>query len=977
MQINRLSRCCFVTAWLVLVAASSYGTGTKKSFWTTIISPAFTVADNSWADSLLNVMTTEQKLAQLMVFSNANMPISRVIMSQYGAGGFLGSALEQPSAILSSAAKSVIPPFFVADALNETIFNQYGTDPQDLNYIGDKSALHSIITIITDAQKQAGYNFLCGPYINARAQFPLEFDFTAKTTDAYRDITIESGIFCATGLFPYTKNTAKQNDAADSAMAEFRRQIEGGAQAVMMSSHFFAQKVSGSIEPDFYDLHAATNMLRRKMDYEGLIASYIPDSLSGYSASLAVEGIAGGCNLVLNVSDADAAIKAATEAVVSGRISERLLNNLCRQVLLAKTWMRTSGKSYIPSTAYTDSPAGIAKRIARETVTILKNADSCLPFTFTDKLPLVNLHIDSVLVPHFDKMLSQYTDFDQIESSSILNVDNEAMLIAKLSRYKNICINIKGSIGVGQASLLSDIYDMLGNQAKICLVLWGKQLDIGILDTSKIHSIAICPESNQAFQEELAQVLFGALPAKGIIPFRVGNFSASTGIHYPANGRLRYTVPEEAGMDSRILAEIDNIANNAIAMKATPGCQVLVARGGAVVYEKSFGYHTYDKLNPVQNNHIYDIASITKVAATTSSLMFLEDRALFRTERRLQDYLPYLETCDKGPLFLSDILTHQARLHPWIPFYLTLIEGYDDPNIRVSSTHMSKEHSVRAGNSFFLRTGYRYRPDLLCDTQDSLYSIEVAKGLYLNKWYVDSIYCRIERSTLKEKKTYLYSDLGFIYLRKLIEKQTGTAMDRFVDSVFYGPLGAHRLGYLPLQRYSDSIIVPTENDEAFRHQMLRGYVHDPAAAMLGGVSGHAGVFSNANDLAKLAQMFLNNGTYGGKQYITASTIEKYTSCPNCKTGNRRGYGWDKPAADPTQSGVCAQVSARSYGHTGFTGTMLWIDPEYDLIYIFLSNRVCPDSDNKMLGRLNVRPNIQKMIYSSINSTCTIIAPVAE
>lgn len=972
-----MSRRCLLAASLVLGAAASYGAGAKKSFWSTIVSPAFTSADNSWADSLLAVMSTEQKIAQLMVFSHDNMPVSREIMARYGAGGFCGSALEQPSAISIAAQKSAIQPFFVTDAFDDKIYGQYGIVPQDLNYFGDKTALRSIITIVTDAQRQAGYNFLYGPYINTRALFPQELDFTKKTIDAYHDIARESGILCAAGIFPYTKVSAKQFDASDSTYTEFRRQIESGAQAVMMSSHFFAQKAAGNFEPDVLDLHAATNMLRRKMDFDGLILSYIPDSLSGYSAALAVEGIAGGCNMVLNVADPDAAIKAVAEAVAAGRITERTLNSLCHQVLLAKTWMHASMISHIPSTAYTDSPAGVGKRIARETVTVLKNADSCLPFVLTDKTPLASLHFGTVNVAHFNKMLSQYADFDHIESPGELGIDEAAILIAKLSRYNNICINIDGPIGAGQAGLLAAIYEMLGRQSKICLVLWGKDADINSLDTSKIHSVVLCPETTQIYQEELAQVLFGALPAKGSLPFRYGSFAAGTGIHYLSNGRLRYTVPEEAGMDSRILAEIDNIANNAIAKRATPGCQVLVARGGAVVYEKSFGYQTYDKTVPVQNNHIYDIASITKVAATTTVLMYLEDRDLFRTERRLQDYLPYLETCDKGPLFMSDILTHQARLHPWIPFYLTLIEGYDDPNIRVSSTHLSKEHSVRAGNNFFLRTGYRYRPDLICDTQDSLYSIEVAKGLYLNKWYVDSIYCRIERSTMKEKKTYLYSDLGFIYLRKLIEKQTGTPLDRFTDSVFYGPLGAHRLGYLPLRRYPDSIIVPTEYDEAFRHQLLRGYVHDPAAAMLGGVSGHAGIFANANDLAKLAQMYLNNGTYGGKRYIAAGTIEKYTSCPNCKTGNRRGYGWDKPAADPTQSGVCAQVSARSYGHTGFTGTIMWIDPEYDLVYIFLSNRVCPDSDSKILGRLNVRPNIQKTIYNAINSSCSIIAPVTD
>ena len=963
--------------FLTTLSCTSAVLGIKKSLWTGGVSPAFTEVDTRWADSLLDIMSTEEKISQLLVLDQTNIYNATEILQSYGAGGFCGSGEEFGRAIATVQERGSIPPFYMAAAMDAALFRKWGIpDPSVIDYMEDHAVLHRVFKTVSGAQRHEGVNFVLGPYLNlGRNQSAA--GMLSSIPPVYQSVAKESGLMCASGIFPYLQTPADVEYTADSVINLFQAQVDAGVQAILVSPHFFAQTVTGNLEPIMFDMRAAVTMLRKKMLFQGLVLSYIPDSLSGYSGALAVEAIASGCNMVINVANPRTATDAVLQSIASGRISMKSINSLCRQVLLAKWWIHISSTGYYPSTAYLDSPEGVQKTVARESITVLKNVDSTLPVNHLGLGKFATVHIGKQPPLYFHKMLSQYAEFDHLESVEKINISTISLLIAKASHYRQIFITIDSALDAWQSNLLSNMSEMLYGQTDIILILLNEDCDISHLQTRKFKSVVLSPHNDQLYQQELAQVLFGALPAKGRIPYSFSRYPAGTGVQYPANGRLRYTVPEESGMNSVVLTRIDSIVKYAIKMKATPGCQVLIARSGAVVFERSYGYHTYESKIPVQNSHLYDIASLTKVAATTISLMRLEDEKLFSTDSKMQDYLPYLDLTDKGPLLLSDVLTHQAKLYPWIPFYLTLIEGYDDPAIRITSTRHSKEHSVRAGNNFYLKTGYRYRPGYLSDHQDSLFSIEVAKGLFINKWFVDSMFCRIDNSVLKDSKKYLYSDLGFIYLRKLIEKQIKTPLEKYTDSVFYGPLGAYRLGYLPLRRYADTVIVPTEDDLIFRRQVLRGYVHDPGAAMLGGVSGHAGLFSNANDLAKLSQMLLNGGTYGGQRFIEKRTISKYTGCPYCNEGNRRGFGWDKPTTDKSQSGVCAEVSDRSYGHTGFTGAIMWIDPDSELIYIFLSNRVYPDSDNKILGKLNVRPDIQKVIYNSIFTSCKLPDPVTK
>jgi CubicO group peptidase (beta-lactamase class C family) len=396
-----------------------------------------------------------------------------------------------------------------------------------------------------------------------------------------------------------------------------------------------------------------------------------------------------------------------------------------------------------------------------------------------------------------------------------------------------------------------------------------------------------------------------------------------------------------------------------------PGCQVLVARKGIVVLNKAYGKFIYDGDQGVNTGDLYDIASLTKVCSTTPVIMKLCEQGNVDINNRLSDYLHYLKNTNKRDILIRDIMMHQARLQAWIPFYYSLLEPVFRGQSLFSKTVSATNSFGLAADQFVNRyTGFRngvVSPRLSDD-----YPFEVAGDIYLTRAIIDTVYMAIVNSPLRDKQEYLYSDLGFYLFSMMMDTITGKSLDVLAEELFYNKLGAYRLCYHPLERYDVREIVPTENDQFFRKQILQGYVHDQGAALLGGVSGHAGLFSNANDLAKLFQMYLNGGEYGGERYLEAKTIEQFTRGGQGMEKNRRALGFDKPEPDTTKSGPsCLSASTVSYGHSGFTGTMVWNDPEYDIVYVFLSNRVYPDANNNRLAEMNIRTDIQQVVYNAI------------
>jgi CubicO group peptidase (beta-lactamase class C family) len=400
-------------------------------------------------------------------------------------------------------------------------------------------------------------------------------------------------------------------------------------------------------------------------------------------------------------------------------------------------------------------------------------------------------------------------------------------------------------------------------------------------------------------------------------------------------------MPEEVNINGALLTrKIDSLAMQAIQEKAVPGCQVLVAKEGKVIFHKSYGYHTYDNTTPVTNTDLYDLASITKISASLPALMKLQDEGKFNVDATVGTYLPAYKNSNKANLPFRQILTHQAQLKAWIPFWQN--------TLKKNGKH--KWFTFKADSS-------------------KRFPHKVAENLYLNRNYYKKIYKEIKKSPLNEKPGYVYSDLSFYLYPQLVQQQTGQDFETYLKNTFYQPLGANTLTFNPYKYYPLSRIVPTEYDSLFRKNQIHGRVHDEGAAMLNGLSGHAGLFGTANDLAKLMQMYLQKGMYGGRQFINTATLTEFARCQFCETGNRRGIGFDKPEVVPTRNGNAAySASKESFGHSGFTGTFTWVDPANDLLYIFLSNRVYPTRNNPKLSQLNTRTGIQQAVYEVIGQS---------
>jgi beta-N-acetylhexosaminidase len=476
------------------------------------------------------------------------------------------------------------------------------------------------------------------------------------------------------------------------------------------------------------------------------------------------------------------------------------------------------------------------------------------------------------------------------------------------------------------------------------------------------HEVILCDFGNEAFWEStlpdativtgylpiseslraIPQVIFGGLKADGLLPYtRSTQAVAGTGIQTETLQRLTYSIPEDAAMDSKTLKKIEAIVDEAIAIRATPGCQILVARNGKVIYDRSFGRLTYEGQDSVTSDKIYDLASLTKVTATLQTVMFMHEKGLIDLNKKLSYYLPELKQTNKKDITLVEMLTHQAGLAPFIPMWTETVK-----------------------DNVFL-------PQYYSRVQSESYPLQVSPDLYAAPVIRDSVWAWIGESKLQNKPprtpySYQYSDLGFLLFQRLAEKIFNQPVDEFLSQNLYEPLGAYTTGFTPLKRFPAQQIAPTEDDKIYRKTHIAGTVHDERAAMMGGVAGHAGLFSNSTDLAKLGQMWLQKGSYGGYQYYKPETVELFTA--KQFDHSRRGLGWDKPIQSEWNSPTSLKASPETFGHTGFTGTCIWVDPEFNLVYIFLSNRVYPDRSGKLITS-NIRSRIQDMVYESIFKYC--------
>lgn len=356
---------------------------------------------------------------------------------------------------------------------------------------------------------------------------------------------------------------------------------------------------------------------------------------------------------------------------------------------------------------------------------------------------------------------------------------------------------------------------------------------------------------------------------------------------------------------------------------------------GQPLFFKSYGYHTYDSLIPVSTSHLYDLASVTKILASTLALMKLYEDGLIHLDDPIGKYVTGFGWSKVGKVTIRECLTHQSGLQSWIRFY----ERFQKPNGQ------------------FRRHTLAYKPD-------PEFQYEVAPNLYLYNKVYPKLKRLIRKCDFDPQRGYVYSDLFFYLVPELIQNVTGVGLEAYLKQHFYDPMHLHTLAFNPLLQFEASMIVPTEVDTFFRMSLIHGKVHDEGAILMKGTSGNAGLFGSAADVAAVLQMWLQGGVYGGERYLKTATVDLFTTYQYPNRGNRRALGFDKPLLeyDFALSSVAQSASHRSFGHTGFTGTLVWADPAHNLIYIFLSNRVYPTRVNPRIYQLNVRPGIHQILY---------------
>jgi beta-N-acetylhexosaminidase len=977
--------------------------------------PPFLEVDESWADSVLGELSLEDRIAQMIMvqaYSNMGEAHQKSILklvSRHHVGGvafFQGNPVSQAILTNEYQSKSKVPLLVAIDGENGLGMRLKNTIryPQQmaLGAISDNSLIYQLCQDMASQMRRLGVhlNFApvadvnnnpSNPVINTRSFGENPLTVAEKVVALMRGMQ-EGGLLVAAKHFPGHGDTGTDShhslpvvpygrERLDTIeLYPFREAILRGLTGIMVAHLQVPVLDARENRPATVSESIVTELLKEEMGFQGLV---ITDALNmkGLSSHFEpgrreVEAVRAGNDILLMPANVPLAISEIKSAVRHGEIDEERINESCRKILLAKYWVGLRNHNPVDTANLINDlnlPVYGARRrdLMEHSLTLAINRDSLLPLRDLQKIRLATVTITKNGESHWGSTSDLYLNGDHYTLASNADFSERAELMATLSKYNTVIINVLNTSSY--ASRRYGITDgtvhfiqQMDPVKKMILNIAGYPYALSRFDgLDNIDAIILSYSDDPVNQVYTQQAIFGGREFMGRLPVAGGSVArAGGGVNSGRAVRLSYSKPIDAGLNPDTLELIDLIINEAIRDKAIPGCQLLVARHGEVVWNKAFGHHTYQRKRPVTTSDLYDLASITKIVATLPSLMRMRDQGKFHEDSLLGAFLELPDSCNKSDLRIGDILSHQAGLVPWIPFYYSLLEPLYKSQ-QLVSTNWSHQYPLKIGPSDFANRNVEYVDSTLERSYSPAFPIQVADHLYMRADLRDSLYRQVYDSELLEPE-YRYSDLGYYMLQQIIEAETDTMLYPYVWYNFYASLGAETLGFLPLNRFSRERIVPTENDLFFRRQLLHGYVHDPGAAMLGGISGHAGLFGNANDLAKVMQMYLNGGWYGEDRFITQTTLETYTSCYDCENENRRGLGFDRPVTDELDAGpACNDASSLSFGHSGFTGTLAWVDPAYGLLYIFLSNRIHPNQANTKLIDDNVRTRIQQVVYDAI------------
>lgn len=954
--------------------------------------PAFLEYRNSkWVDSVMSRLTPDERIGQLIMvaaYSNKGTEHKEEILKlirDYKIGGlifFQGDPVSQVKLMNTYQEASEVPLLGAIDAewglgmrLENTINYPF---QMALGAVQNDSLLYKMGSEVARQIKRVGLhsNFApvvdinnnpANPVINFRSFGEDKFRVADKSIAYMKGMEGENVLTTAKHFpghgdtdtdshyaLPQINHSLARLDSLE--LYPFKKIVEAGVGGIMVA-HLNIPALDSTGVASTLSRPVITGLLKDKLKFQGLIVTDAMN-MKGVTAGntpgvVDKDAILAGNDLLEFTEDVPKAISEVRKAIDAGYISQEEIDEKVRKVLAVKQWVGL--KNYEPSSPEkiledlnTPQAQYLNRQLVEASLTVLRNENNLMPLQDLGKVKIASVSIGAGTKTEFQKALDLYADVTHFQIKKNAGPVDIHKFTEALKEYTIILAGVHDESRFPRNDLkfspaVQNLITALSGEENVVFTIFKNPYVIDkIKNVENANGLLLTYQDSKLTQQSAAQLIFGGIGASGKLPVSIGKkFNTGDGLELKGGIRLSYTVPEAAKMDSETLNRgIDSLMAQAIQMKAIPGGQVLVARNQKVVFYKAYGEHVYHDTILVDRNDLYDLASVTKITSVIPALMKLYEEKQFSLDQTLGDHLPRFKRSNKADISYRDILAHQGRLQAWEPFW---------------------KNTLRRNGS--------YKWFTIKKDSSRRYPIRLTESMYLHKNYPKRIRRAIRKSPLLEKKEYVYSDFFFILGPAVVESITEEDFTTYLQDNFYKPLGAKTLTYNPYEKYGGEEIVPTENDFFFRRETIHGRVHDEGAIMMGGISGHAGLFSNANDLAKIMQLYLNMGTYGGKRYFREETMKEFTQVQFPENDNRRALGFDKPflVYGGKSSNTAKDASKSSFGHTGFTGTMVWMDPEEDLLYIFLSNRVSPSRENSRLYTLNTRTEIQQVLYDAISA----------
>ncbi len=966
---------------------------------TRLYAGADTAAMNRWVESVMRTLSVPERIGQLFVagvetkMTDANRATIKEYIEHCHVGGllfFAGTPEDQLALTLEAQSAARVPLLITLDGEWGLAMRLSGTPvfPRNmtLGAVQNDSLIYAYGREMGRACRRMGIQVNFAPVLDVNSNplnpvigirsFGENPEEVARRAIAYAAGLEDEGVMAVGKHFPghgdthedshqtlpLVARTREQFDTCD--LYPFRRSIEAGLSGIMVA-HLRVPAFDSASRPSSLSPVIVSDLLQKELGFEGLVFTDALAMKGAVSTTPSLDALRAGNDVLLDPLHLQREYDSLVEAYNNGELSEEVIDAHCRKILRYKYLLGLN--HYKPVSVEglrqdlnTLEARKLIRQLSAQAVTVVQNRDDRLPFTHLDRGGFGVVVVGKNDANAFLTRLREYVPLTYVVR---LNAETDDKEIAEVYRTigKSRAIVAVFSNGAKEVQMAQNVLADADKTLVFFTSPYRAERYRKLIRQS--DAVVFAYEGYDVMQECAAETLFGGNAASGRLPVSVGNlFRQGDGIDMEVS-RLGHAFPEEVGMDSRTLSRIDSIVREGIDSMAFPGCQILVSHHKKIVYERAFGYFDYEKTHAVRLDDLYDLASITKVMATLPAIMWLNDHEQVRLAAPLGFYLPELREHGLSAITLRQTLMHESGLPATIPLRRLLLDpdSYPSPLLK---QHRDSEYRIQVDRNWYAYKDCRLKPWLVNDTETSDFSLPVTNKLYADKHLPDTIWQAILSVNRMKEPVYKYSDLNFIILQKLTERISGEGLDHFIEKRLLRPIGAYRTTFRPTLKFDSTRIAPTEYDAFLRHQLIDGYPHDELACFMGGVSGNAGLFSNARDLAKILQMLQDKGSYGNEEYLEPTTVQLFVTTKS--TRSRRGLGFDKPdTGHPNRSPTCQEAPASVYGHTGYTGTAFWVDPDNDLIYIFLCNRVYPHRWNTRLLDMNIRTRIQSVIYQSL------------